>query len=192
MMTLRAYAHIVATSSIDAVRTDVCLLPAATAPSVATAAPNAPNNTLPRLRFIAFAMSIVSSVPDAPTSVPLMMSTVLFSTKPVIATATPVNEFNSEMTTGMSAPPIGSTAKTPSISAAATKPPNTAGVKYPSTSATARPTTDSAINPLTNCWPVYVIGRPVMSSWSFANATSEPANEIEPMIVLKMIGTKVD
>ena len=37
----------------------------------------------------------------------------------MIATATPVNELSSEITTGMSAPPIGSTKSTPSSSAAA-------------------------------------------------------------------------
>jgi len=35
--------------------------------------------------------------------------------------------------------------------------------------------------PLTNCWPTYVMGRPLISSCSFPNATIEPANEIEPI-----------
>ena len=65
-------------------------------------------------RFIALPISTVSSVPDAPTSAPLMISTLLPSTNPVEAAATPVNEFSSEMTTGMSAPPIGSTNRMPS------------------------------------------------------------------------------
>ena len=81
---------------------------------------------------MAVAMSIVSSVPDAPTSVPLMMSTLLSSAKPVTATATPVNEFNSEITTGMSAPPIGSTPSTPSSSAAPMMPPKTPAATLPS------------------------------------------------------------
>ena len=61
-------------------------------------------------------MSMVSSVPDAPTSVPLMISALLWSTKPVAATARPVNEFKSEITTGMSAPPMGITMSTPNAS----------------------------------------------------------------------------
>ena len=61
-------------------------------------------------------MSTVSSVPDAPTSAPLMISTLLPSTKPVDAAARPVNELSSEITTGMSAPPIGSTNSMPSTS----------------------------------------------------------------------------
>ena len=39
-------------------------------------------------------------------------------TNPAIATAVPVNAFSSEITTGMSAPPIGITIETPKISAA--------------------------------------------------------------------------
>ena len=48
-----------------------------------------------------------------------MMSTGLSMTKPAIATAVPVNEFRREMTTGMSAPPIGRTIVTPNTRAAA-------------------------------------------------------------------------
>ena len=59
----------------------------------------------------------VSSVPDAPTSEPETISRSLCRTKPEAAAAMPVNELSSEMTTGMSAPPIGSTKSTPSRSA---------------------------------------------------------------------------
>ena len=70
-------------------------------------------------RFIASAISLVRIAPDAPTRAPAMIRTGLSSTKPAIATAVPVNEFSSEMTTGMSAPPIGSVIVTPKISDAA-------------------------------------------------------------------------
>ena len=43
-----------------------------------------------------------------------MIRAVLSSTKPVAAAARPVHAFSSEMTTGMSAPPIGSTNRLPS------------------------------------------------------------------------------
>ena len=69
-------------------------------------------------RFIASAMSLVRIAPDAPTSAPAMIRTGLSMTKPAIATAVPVNEFRSEMTTGMSAPPIGRVIVTPKIRAA--------------------------------------------------------------------------
>ena len=71
-------------------------------------------------RFMALAMSFVRMPPDAPTRAPEMMSTGLSSTNPAIAAAVPVKEFRREMTTGMSAPPIGRTMVTPKVSAAAT------------------------------------------------------------------------
>ena len=57
-------------------------------------------------------------MPEAPTSVPPMMSAALSRTKPVEAAARPVNAFRNEITTGMSAPPIGRTSMTPKTSAA--------------------------------------------------------------------------
>ena len=81
--------------------------------------PNAPNKTLVTGRFIALHMSSVSSVPDEPTSVPATIIERLLMVKPSAATARPVNEFNSEMTTGMSAPPMGMTIATPKTSASA-------------------------------------------------------------------------
>ena len=56
-------------------------------------------------------------MPEAPTSVPATISRSLSSTKPDAATARPVNEFSSEISTGTSAPPMGSTKITPSTSA---------------------------------------------------------------------------
>ena len=68
--------------------------------------------------FIATAISLVRMPPAAPTSAPAMISGVLPITNPAIATAVPVHAFRSEMTTGMSAPPIGRVISTPSASAA--------------------------------------------------------------------------
>ena len=79
--------------------------------------PNAPNTTFAIVRFIALPIIWVSSVPDAPTSMPAMISTLFESTKPVDAVARPVNAFRSEITTGMSAPPIAITICTPRIKA---------------------------------------------------------------------------
>ena len=79
--------------------------------------PNAPKRTFAIERFIALPIIIVSSVPDAPTSMPLTIRTFECSTKPVAAAASPVNAFSSEITTGMSAPPIGSTNITPKSAA---------------------------------------------------------------------------
>ena len=71
-------------------------------------------------RFMASAMSLVRIAPDAPTRAPAMIRTGLPRTKPAIAAAVPVNEFRRLMTTGMSAPPMGSTIVTPKIRPAST------------------------------------------------------------------------
>ena len=80
--------------------------------------PNPPAMMLTSERFIASAISLVRMPPAAPTSAPAMISGVLSMTKPAIATAVPVQALSREMTTGMSAPPIGSVASTPRASAA--------------------------------------------------------------------------
>ena len=97
-----------------------CARPSRAAPRSACLrpAPNAPKRTFATERFIARPIISVSSVPEAPTSAPLTIRTLLCSTKPVAAAARPVNAFSSEITTGMSAPPIGSTKRTPKTSAA--------------------------------------------------------------------------
>ena len=62
-------------------------------PSAAAAAPSPKpeNSTLPSERFIAFAISCVSSVPALPTTMPAMIMAAFSSTKPSKATARPVN-----------------------------------------------------------------------------------------------------
>ena len=58
----------------------------------------------------------VSRMPDAPTRVPATMSRLLSRVKPEAATAKPVNELSSEISTGTSAPPMGRTKMTPRTS----------------------------------------------------------------------------
>ena len=132
--------------------------------------PNAPKKTFETERPIARAIISVSSVPDAPTSIPLTISTFWFSTKPVAAAATPVNAFSSEITTGMSAPPIGRTNSTPNASAPTMI--TTSRISFCGPQRITRPIATSAASSamLTICWPGYVIGRPPISSRSFANA----------------------
>ena len=79
------------------------------APAAASPPPKPPTMMLAIERFMASAMSLVRMPPDAPTRAPAMISTGLSITKPAIAAAVPVNELSSEMTTGMSAPPMGRT-----------------------------------------------------------------------------------
>ena len=116
MITVRAYASCIAASS----GLDDAHGPSASTvrrPHASGAAPNAPNSTLVNERFIALLISIDSMKPDAPSSAPAMISTLLPSAKPVADAARPAYEFSSEITTGMSAPPIGSTISTPTASA---------------------------------------------------------------------------
>jgi hypothetical protein len=72
---------------------------------------------LPIERFMAPAMSRVRIAPEAPTRAPATMRITFPTTKPAIATAVPVKALSSEITTGMSAPPIGRTIVTPKIRA---------------------------------------------------------------------------
>ena len=51
--------------------------------------------------------------PDDPSSAPAVMSSLFSSTKPIATAASPAYEFSSEMTVGMSAPPIGRISSTP-------------------------------------------------------------------------------
>ncbi len=68
-------------------------------------------------RFMALAIRLVRIEPEAPTIMPATISAVLSSAIPVAAADRPVNAFSSEITTGMSAPPIGSTTMFPSTPA---------------------------------------------------------------------------
>ena len=89
---------------------------AAAAAALGATWPKAPKSTFAIDRFIARPIRIVSNVPEAPTSMPLTIRTLFSSSKPVAAAARPVKAFSSEITTGMSAPPIGSTKRTPKSS----------------------------------------------------------------------------
>ena len=62
-----------------------------TSPPAAAVSPNPLNSTLASERFIAFAISCVSSVPAEPTTVPAMIIAALPRTKPSNATARPVS-----------------------------------------------------------------------------------------------------
>ncbi len=159
---------------------------AATAPEVA---PKPPKKTLPIERFIASAICLVRIEPDAPTSMPATISAVLSSAMPAAAALSPVNAFSVEITTGMSAPPIGSTAVIPSTPAATSSSQKRIPASAPATMITAITSVTAASPTLAS-----VSGRAGKrrlaqeSSWSFANATFEPQNEIEPMIAANTIG----
>ena len=81
----------------------------------------------------------------------------------------------------MSAPPIGSTNMTPKTSASTISATIAHWPSSPATIATPSAAAPPRISTFTTFWPGNTIGRPLTSSCSFANATSEPENEIEPM-----------
>jgi len=88
------------------------MLPAAVA-VVAPPPPNTPMMTFSSDRFIALHISTVRMVPADPTSIPPVSIAWLLYRNPPMAAATPVKLLRSEMTTGISAPPIGMTNSTP-------------------------------------------------------------------------------
>ena len=81
--------------------------------------PKAPKMTFLSERFIARHIISVSNEPEEPTSIPLTIRTSWRSSKPAAEAEIPVQALSREITTGMSAPPIGSTNRTPKASAAA-------------------------------------------------------------------------
>ena len=58
-------------------------------------------------RFIPLHIIYDKIAPDDPTRAPVIISAVFSSVKPIPAAAQPEYEFNIDITTGMSAPPIG-------------------------------------------------------------------------------------
>ena len=137
---------------------------------------------------MAAAICWVSNVPEAPTSMPATIRALLSSATPVAAAESPVNALRSEMTTGMSAPPIGSTSRKPRTAALTSRTRKTSSLCTPATIATAEPTATRPNRRLSGvCSRPAVIGLPPMSSCSLANATAEPQNEMLPTIAANTV-----
>ena len=137
-------------------------------------------------RFIALAIRLVRIEPDAPTIMPATISAVLDSARPTAAAESPVHALSSEITTGMSAPPIGSTTMTPRTAAARSSPIIRISALPPATIPTAQPTAMTSSKMLSGCWSFpTLIGRPLISSCSLPNAMFEPQNEIDPITAPK-------
>ena len=99
-----------------------------------------------------------------------MISSVLSRTNPAIATAVPVHALSSEMTTGMSAPPMGSVIRTPAISAANRTPQSATIPAWPVTNITPSAAAASRSRPLIMLAPRIAIGRPGTTPASFPEA----------------------
>ena len=95
----------------------------------------------------------------------------------------PVKAFSSEITTGMSAPPIGSTTALPSSAAQTSMPMKIASECEPAAMSTPAATARISSTRLTICCAEpKLIGRPGMISWSLPKAMFEPQKETEPTI----------
>ena len=176
-----------ATSSAVARFTGRSLIAAA---DPASPAPNPANSTLASERFMASVICTVRIRPAAPTRAPPMIRALLSIANPAAAAASPENELSSEITTGMSAPPIGTTASTPTARATPATP------QYPAGSAATPPQMAIAMSPapsrpLTTCWPGNTRGRPGKTPWSFPKATKLPVRVTAPITSDARIDTMV-
>jgi hypothetical protein len=108
---------------------------------------------------------------------------------PDAAADRPVNAFSSEITTGMSAPPMGSTIRFPSRAAKTRIPRNTSWDRLPAATSTAQVTAPISSARLMKACPGSMIGRPGSSSCSLPNAMLEPQKETDPTIAENTSGT---
>src|SRR3954464_10544871 len=115
MMTLPAFFMMKAASSADPSFTGRDSAPAA---GPATSPPKPPRITEMKLRFMPRHMMYERIAPEEPTSAPVMISAELPSVKPMPAAAQPEYELSIEITTGVSAPPIGMMIRTPNANEA--------------------------------------------------------------------------
>ena len=154
--------------------------------------PNPPATIAGTERFIALAIRFVRIVPDAPTIIPATIKAVLLSATPVAAAERPVNAFSSEITTGMSAPPIGSTTMFPRTAATSRIPRMNSACECVPAARMIALTSATANSPrlITAC-KGSLIGWPGKIAWSFPNAMFEPQNETDPMTAANSDGISV-
>lgn len=115
-----------------------------------------------------------------------MVKRSLDSMKPAALVAKPLKAFNKETTTGMSAPPMGSTMLMPRKPQSAVLPSKQA---VPALLAKVAGLTKSVVSsalpptarPFSSQRCGRIIGLPGMNSWSFPAATTEPVKVKEPM-----------
>jgi hypothetical protein len=117
----------------------------------------------------------------------------LSSANPAAAAERPVKALSREITTGMSAPPIGSTTRLPSSPAATRMPMKVSceGSSLPTAMLTQAATIPISSTPLITCWPGTASGLVGIRSWSLAKAMFEPQKETEPTTAAKRIGIRM-
>ncbi len=164
-------------------RTVPACSPAPLAPSIAPPPPKPPAMMAGIERFIATAMRFVRIEPEAPTIIPATISAGLSRAIPVAAADRPVKAFRREITTGMSAPPIGRTTALPRRAAQTSIPMKITSSWAPAAMSTPAATARMSRTRFTICWAEpNEIGLPGMISWSFPKAIFEPQKDTEPTI----------
>src|ERR1044071_3119259 len=119
------------------------------------------------------------------------MSAMLPSVNPIPAAAQPEYEFSIEITTGISAPPIGMMISTPNSSAAAVMAQNNIG-SPPDWQKRVISTTVSTARPMLMTWrPGSVMGLPDMRPDNLANAITEPVKVMAPMATPSDISSRL-
>ena len=94
------------------------------------------------------------------------------------------------MTTGMSAPPIGTINKNPRASETNKVSQNATGVSV-ATNSTISSSSNTPSPALSRCWPVKTSGRPVIKPCYFPKATTDPVNVIAPIAMPIDISTRL-
>src|SRR5262245_39298222 len=119
--------------------------------------------------------------PEEPTRAPVTISAMLPSVKPMPAAAQPEYELSIDMTTGMSAPPIGMMMRMPNSRAAAVIAQNNAPSPPDWQNQTISTTVRPASARLIRCRAGRMIGLPDMRPLSLAKAITEPVKVMAPM-----------
>ena len=107
-------------------------------------------------------------------------------TYPLAATVRPVKALSSEITIGTSAPPTGSTKRTPNSSESAARI-NSGVVPSSTTTQPETPRTAAKVAAITNLPPGKTTGRVVINSWSFKKVMIEPLKETQPTTTVKTV-----
>src|SRR5665213_3238571 len=128
--------------------------------------------------------------PDEPTSAPVMMSSELARVKPMPHAAQPEYEFSIEITTGMSAPPIGRISSNPSSREIPTISQNCSG-PCAMVNQTMQLISANPSSALSGCCSGKTSGRPVIRPCSLPKAMIEPVKVMAPMAVPRLISTRL-
>ena len=143
--------------------------------------------------FIPLHIIFVNIIPLAPTREPLMIKELFNKTKPVVAAANPEKELSKEITTGISAPPIGITPKQPNNNEIQIETITTdENSKLPKIAKIPPITIIKKSNALIKFWPLNFIADPPIIPCSFPNATILPVRVNPPIKIERRIAKKVN